>query len=67
VKYYLKRYPDGGFEFSPVGGGGARDGFDIVDEIPEDIIAKMPKPGEAVDPMVEIKARLDKLEAKVKP
>jgi hypothetical protein len=68
VKYHLKRYPDGGFEYSPVARvESPRDGFDIVDALPDDIKAKMPKPGDREDPMDDIKARLDKLEAKVKP
>jgi hypothetical protein len=67
VKYYLKRYPDGGFEFSPVGvNGGERDGFEIVDELPKDIKDKMPKFGDVVDPLADIKKRLDAIEAKVK-
>lgn len=70
MKYYLKRYPDGGFEFSPVGvNGGERDGFEVVDELPKDIKDKMPKVGEAVDSLADIKKRLDDLEKKtgIKP
>jgi len=66
LKYYLKRYPDGGFEFSPVGLVEVeRDGFEIIDELPQDIVDKLPKPGEAANEIEALKMRLDALEAKV--
>jgi hypothetical protein len=67
MKYFIKRYPDGGFEFSPVGlAEVARDGFEIVDELSADIKAKLPQPGTAANELDAIKKRLEALEAKVK-
>jgi len=79
MKFYLKRYPDGGWEYSPVGlDGEPREGFEIVDKIPQDIRDK--EPGgkdyqETVDPqdvkiamleeeMATMKADLEELKAR---
>jgi len=71
MKYYVKHYPDGDFEFSPVGRKGApREGFEIVNKLPQEIIDKLPGGKDHVQPtdrLAALEARIAELEAKGKP
>jgi hypothetical protein len=46
VSFYLRVFPDGGFEFSPVGrtadGAKLEAGFEIVDKIPAEVLDRCP-------------------------
>jgi len=75
MKFYLKQYPDGGWEFSPVGHGIDKvklaAGFKIVNKIPQMIKDKMPGGKNWVEPenpqdikIRELETRLNALEAK---
>ena len=79
MRFYLKRYPDGGWEYSPVGRDEKpREGFEIVDKIPQDIRDKEPSGKdyqETVDPrdakiaaleaeMATLRADLEELKAR---
>jgi len=76
MKFYFKQYPDGGWEFSPVGHeidkAKLAAGFGIVDEIPQMIKDKMPggknwvKPENPQDIKIrELETRLNAFEAKI--
>ena len=72
MKYYLKRFTDGGVEYSPVGRDREpREGFEIVDVIPQDIRDREPGGKDIVvqaDPrdtkLADLEARVLKLEGK---
>jgi hypothetical protein len=72
MRYFLKRYPDGGWEYSPVGRSGEpREGYEIVETIPQDIRDREPGGKDFViqaDPrdakLADLEARVLKLEGK---
>jgi elongation factor P hydroxylase len=72
MNFYLKRFPDGGVEYSPVGRDREpREGFEIVDVIPQDIRDREPGGKDfavQVDPrdakLVDLEARVVRLEGK---
>ena len=66
MRYYLKRFDDGGFEFSPCPKGKPRDGFSIVDELPADIIAALDAAASSPDPLALINSKLVEIENKIK-
>jgi hypothetical protein len=72
MRWYLKRFPDGGWEYSPVGvKEEPREGFEIVEAIPQDIRDREPGGKDfvvQVDPrdakLAELETRIAKLEDK---
>jgi hypothetical protein len=78
MKFYFKEYPDGGVEYSPVGGEIDQSkidaGFQIVDKIPQRIRNKEPGGKDWVKPedrqdlkLRELEERIVELEAKKTP
>ena len=72
MRFYLKRYPNGGFEYSPVGRKETlREGYEIVDAVPQDIRDKEPGGKNWIEPvnlqttkLADLEARVLKLEGK---
>jgi len=66
MNFYLKRFPDGGVEYSPVGRSQEpREGFEIVDVIPQDIRNREPGGKNWIEPVNPQVAKLSDLEARV--
>jgi elongation factor P hydroxylase len=66
MKWCLKHFPDGGWEYSPVGRDEKpREGFEIVDTIPQDIRDREPGGKDWIEPVSPQAAKLSDLEARV--
>jgi hypothetical protein len=66
MSFYLKRFPDGGVEYSPVGRSREpREGFEIVDAIPQDIRDREPGGKDFVVQADSKDVKLADLEARV--
>ncbi len=66
MKFYLKRYPDGGVEYSPVGRDEKqREGYEIVDSIPQDIRDKEPGGKDYVAPIDPRDIKLAEIEVRI--
>ena len=66
MKFYLKSFPDGGWEYSPVGvKEESRKGFQIVEAIPQDIRDREPGGKNWIEPVNPQVAKLSDLEARV--
>ena len=69
MRFYLKEYPDGGWEYSPVGleidQTKLDSGFQIVDTIPQRIKDKEPGGKDYVEPRSEMEQKIEQLEQRL--
>lgn len=69
MRWYLKEYPDGGVEYSPVGKRIDQSkldaGFEIVDEIPQRIRDKEPGGKDWIPPKSPLESKIEELEQRI--
>jgi len=66
MKFYLKRFPDGDWEYGPVGlKVELREGYEIVEAIPQDIRDREPGGKDWIEPVNPQAAKLADLEARI--
>jgi len=69
MRFYLKEYPDGGWEYSGVGREIEQEkldaGFQIVDTIPQRIKDKEPGGKDYVEPKPEMQQKIEELEQRI--
>lgn len=69
TQFYLKEYPDGGFEFSPVGRKPdptkLAAGFTMVDALPQRVADKLPGGKDYVEPKSPQQVKLEELETRI--